>query len=89
MVFREPPSVPHHWQPDLWPPSSPDCNPLDYFGWSLVEAAVNKTSLNTVDQLKAAMSKEMLNMDSAALVKACSFRRRLEQVAEAEVGLFE
>ena len=24
-------SVAHHWSPDVWPPSSPDCNPLDYF----------------------------------------------------------
>ncbi len=29
--------VPHHWSPDLWPPSSPDCNPLDYFVWGAVE----------------------------------------------------
>ncbi|QQP38391.1 Hypothetical protein FKW44_018955 [Caligus rogercresseyi] len=24
-------NLPYHWSPDLWPPSSPDCNPLDYF----------------------------------------------------------
>jgi len=83
-------NLPHHWSPDLWPPSSPDCNPLDYFVWSVLEAAVNKTSYNTVDQLKAAISEEMLNMDSSAVVKACSsFRRRLEQVVEADGGHFE
>ncbi|QQP53195.1 Uncharacterized protein FKW44_005576 [Caligus rogercresseyi] len=30
----QPTKPPYHWSPDLWPPSSPDCNPLDYFFWA-------------------------------------------------------
>ncbi|UYV69447.1 K02A2.6-like [Cordylochernes scorpioides] len=26
---------------DLWPPSNPDCNPLDYYFWGVVEEKVN------------------------------------------------
>ncbi|QQP40083.1 Hypothetical protein FKW44_014010 [Caligus rogercresseyi] len=32
----------YHWSPDLLPPSSPDCNPLDYFLWGMVENKTNK-----------------------------------------------
>ncbi|QQP55341.1 Transposable element tcb2 transposase, partial [Caligus rogercresseyi] len=28
-------NLPYHWSPDLWPPSSPDCSPLDYFFWCM------------------------------------------------------
>jgi len=31
-----------HWSKEIWPPSSNDCNPLDYFMWSEVERDVNK-----------------------------------------------
>ena len=26
-----------HWSPDLWPPYSPDCNPLDHFFWGVLK----------------------------------------------------
>ena len=38
----------HHWSPDLWPPSSPDCNPLDYFLWGVIEPKTNKHARNTI-----------------------------------------
>ena len=83
-------NLPYHWSPDLWPPSSPDCNPLDYFVWSVVEAGVNKTAHNTVGELKATIVEEMEELDRRALVRACSsFRPRLEQVIKAEGGFFE
>jgi transposase-like protein len=27
-------NLPEFWSTDVWPPSSPDCNPLDYYVWS-------------------------------------------------------
>ena len=44
--------VPHHWSPDLWPPSSPDCNPLDYYVWGVLERKVNYRPYNTKEELK-------------------------------------
>ena len=28
-------NLPHHWSPDVWPPNSPDLNPLAYFVWGV------------------------------------------------------
>jgi len=30
-----------HWPKEIWPPSTPDCNPLGYFMWSEVEREVS------------------------------------------------
>jgi hypothetical protein len=32
----------NHWPKEILPPSSQDCNPVDYFMWSEVEGEVNK-----------------------------------------------
>jgi inhibitor of nuclear factor kappa-B kinase subunit alpha len=31
-----------HVTPNMWPPISPDLNPLDYYVWSVVERVVNE-----------------------------------------------
>ena len=72
------------------PPSSLDCNPLDFFVCSVVEAGVNKTDRNNVGDLKAAIMEEMHGLVRRALFRAwSSFRPRLEQVVWAEGGIFE
>ena len=48
-------NVPYHWSPDLWPPSLPDCNPLDYFVWGVLESEVNSRPYNNKEALKAAI----------------------------------
>ncbi len=37
-----------HWSKEIWPPSSKDCNPSDYFMWSEVEREVSKHPHNTL-----------------------------------------
>ncbi|QQP31681.1 Uncharacterized protein FKW44_025360 [Caligus rogercresseyi] len=76
-------NLPYHWSPDLWPPSSPDCNPLDY---SLREQT-NKHAHNTLDSLRA-ISEEFANMKKDVVAKAC-FRHRLEMVVAADGGYIE
>uniref|UniRef100_A0A8W7Q077 Tc1-like transposase DDE domain-containing protein n=1 Tax=Anopheles coluzzii TaxID=1518534 RepID=A0A8W7Q077_ANOCL len=39
--------------PNVWPSSSPDLNPMDYFVWGAVERDTNRTSSNTKAQLMA------------------------------------
>ncbi|QQP38466.1 Uncharacterized protein FKW44_019040 [Caligus rogercresseyi] len=56
----------YHWSPDLWPPSSPDCNPLDYFFWGMVENKTHKHAHNTLDSLRAAIVEEFANMKKDA-----------------------
>ena len=69
---------------------SPDCNPLDYFFWGVIEAKTNKHAHNTVDSLKAAIVAEFAAVDKDTVAKACeSFRPRLEMVVAADGGYIE
>jgi len=38
--------------PDLWPPNSPDLNPMDYKVWGVMQERVYQTSIHNVDDLK-------------------------------------
>ncbi|UYV66328.1 hypothetical protein LAZ67_4001341 [Cordylochernes scorpioides] len=72
-------NVPSHWGPDIWPPNSPDCNPLDYYVWGVVERDVNKAPHTTIQSVKKAVHTVMTQMDKVIVAKACaSFRTRLE-----------
>ncbi|QQP58278.1 Uncharacterized protein FKW44_003540 [Caligus rogercresseyi] len=83
-------NLPYHWSLDLWPPSSPDCNPLDYFFWGMVENKTKKHAHNTLDFLRAAIVEEFANMKKDVVAKACShFRHRLETVVAADGGYIE
>ncbi|UYV68303.1 hypothetical protein LAZ67_5003795 [Cordylochernes scorpioides] len=74
-------NVPSHWGPDIWPPNSPDCNPLDYYVWGVVERDVNKAPHTTIQSVKKAVHTVMTQMDKVIVAKACaSFRIRLETV---------
>ena len=37
--------------PTLWPPNSPDLNPVDYKVWLLLQEQVYKVKVNDVDEL--------------------------------------
>jgi len=37
---------------DLWPPNSPDLNPVDYKIWAIVQQRVYQSHIHDVDQLK-------------------------------------
>jgi inhibitor of nuclear factor kappa-B kinase subunit alpha len=83
-------NVPYHWSPDLWPPSSPDCNPLDYYVWGVVEREVNKSYHNTLHEVKIAITAVMQQLDKDVVAKSChAFRSRLEAVVAAKGGHIE
>ncbi|QQP52538.1 Uncharacterized protein FKW44_004719, partial [Caligus rogercresseyi] len=83
-------NLPYHWSPDLWPPSSPDCNPLDYLFWGMIENKTNKHAHNTLDSLRAAIVKEFANIKKNVVAKACGrFRHPLEMVVAADGGYIE
>ena len=63
--------LPRHWPLDLWPPSSPDLNPLDYYVWGVLEK-VNYRPHNTKQQLKDAIVGAIDHMDRMEVKKACS-----------------
>ncbi|QQP48789.1 Uncharacterized protein FKW44_009215 [Caligus rogercresseyi] len=83
-------NLPYHWSPDLWPPSSPDCNPFDYLFWGMVENKTNKHAQNTLDSLRTAIVVEFANMKKDPVAKACGrFRHHLEMVVVADGGYIE
>ena len=76
--------------PDVWPPNSPDLNPMDFFVWGAVERNTNKTPCNTKDELVSRIKKEFKAMKKAQIVKACSrFRSRVEAVIDVNGGFIE
>jgi len=38
---------------DLWPPNSPDLNPVDYKIWGVMQQQVYESQINNIDELKA------------------------------------
>ncbi|KYN33128.1 hypothetical protein ALC56_12605 [Trachymyrmex septentrionalis] len=76
--------------PNLWPPSSPDLNLLDYYVWGVVEWETNKHPHNTISSLKDAITTTMINMNKEHLIRGCSrFRSRIESVIAANGDFIE
>jgi len=44
--------------PNLWPPNSPDLNPVDYKIWGVLQERVFKTSIKDVDELRRRIAEE-------------------------------
>jgi len=42
--------TPDFISPDLWPPNSPDLNPIDYEIWAVMQRRVYKTKIHTIDE---------------------------------------
>ncbi|QQP39126.1 Transposable element tcb2 transposase [Caligus rogercresseyi] len=69
-------NVPNFWDFNTWPPNSPHLSPCDYYF--------------NVASLKASIKSEMNKLDPAEVSMACGrFRRRLEDIFEAEGGHIE
>ena len=62
----------NHVTLNLWPPSSPDLNFLDYYVWGVIEREINKHPRNTKSSLMKAIAQAMENINKKHLIKACS-----------------
>ncbi len=70
---------------EVWPPSSPECNPFGYFVWGVSELRVSAKSHNKFKDLIQKMKEEMGSLARDPLVKACtSSRSRIEAVFTAD-----
>ena len=73
-----------------WPPRSPDLNPLDYSIWSILAADVNAQAPNDYNDLRAAVTRAVRNIDLGVVKKACAeFKPRLELRGSEDGGHFE
>ena len=79
------------WPPDMWPPYSPDCNPLDYNIWGYVESKACALPHSSVSALQESVNKawsELLTEEHVR--KTCSaFWKRIDLLIAAKGGTFE
>jgi hypothetical protein len=77
-----------HWLKEMWPPSSADCNSLDYFVWCVFEREVNKCPHINLTSLKVMTSAVVTDLDREVIIHACKkFQSWIEVVMEA-TGVF-
>jgi inhibitor of nuclear factor kappa-B kinase subunit alpha len=73
------------WPKEIWPPSSPDLNPLDYSIWAFVQSKACNCQHPNIDSLKSAVSDVWADMSESRIQKVCSrFRSRVEAVIKSE-----
>ena len=69
----------------LWPPSSPDLNPLDYYVCGVVKREANGRPHITIQSVKDLVYGVMTNMSRVSLAKPCEhFCHRIETVVASE-----
>ena len=82
--------IPNVWCKGVWPPYSPDLNPMDYSIWGNLSAALQGKRFATVKALKYALLKAWDRITPEQL--SCivnSFPKRLRACIKAEGGNFE
>jgi len=81
------------WTKNEWPPSSPDCNPMNYAIWSILESRDCAQPHSSVNMLKASMKKTwseiMPEVIVRSIVRLCAqFPDRLEKLFLNNSGQF-
>jgi len=81
---------PAFWRKELWPPSSPDLNPLDFCVWSILEKEACATAHDSTETLKKSLARQWAKIPQETFRAAVkSFRGRLERVIAAKGGHIE
>ena len=77
--------MPAFWDPTLWPPSSLDLNPCDYYLWDALKRVACAKPHSSVPSFCRSIAGVMRNLDPAEVRSACAkFRPRLEAVLASE-----
>lgn len=76
--------------PTLWPPNSPDLNPVDYKVWSVMQEKVYKNRMNSIDELRDRIVAAWEELDQRIIDAAVKqWRARLRACVSAKGGHFE
>jgi len=76
--------------PDLWPPNSPDLNPVDYKIWGVMQQRVFQTKVQDVNDLERRLINVWADMQQSVIDDAIDkWRKRLHACVRAEGGHFE
>ena len=76
--------------PTLWPPNSPDLNPVDYKIWSAMEERVYRSKVRDVKDLRGRILQAWDELDQGIIDKKVGeWRKRLCLCVNAAGGQFE
>lgn len=77
--------------PILWPPRSPDLNPLDYFYWGCIKEKVYSQTVATIEELRGRIQEAARKIEEAGHARRIkrSFIRRCRACIAAGGGHFE
>ncbi len=79
-----------YWSKEMWPPSSPDLNPLDYGVWSNVARIACESPAPNIDTLRQHVAQAWTAQEPAQVRQVCrGFWRRLEVVVAAQGGYID
>jgi inhibitor of nuclear factor kappa-B kinase subunit alpha len=82
--------TPDFIQLDLWPPNSPDLNPVDYSVWGILQERVYHTRVTSLEELKQRLRTEWATLDHNIIAAAIrQWRRRLTACVKTGGGHFE
>jgi hypothetical protein len=78
------------WPKSMWPPNSPNLNPLDYHIWTRVESTACAKGHPNITALKRSVDREWSKISDPSLVSSLkSFRSRLERCIDVNGSIFE
>lgn len=76
--------------PSLWPPNSPDLNPVDYKIWSVMQERVYRTKVRDIEDLRQRIMQVWDDFDQGIIdASVKQWRRRLRACVAANGGQFE
>ena len=82
--------LPSFWEKEMWPPFSPDLNPLDFSIWSMLKKDSCRSEKLSVNHLKKSLQKAWADIPQKKIRAAVeAFRSRLEKVIDANGGQIE
>ena len=76
--------------PDMWPPNSPDLNPVDYRIWGLMQERVYRSPIRDVAELRKRLMDTWARFQQDVVDEAVEqWRKRLRACVRARGGHFE
>ena len=76
--------------PDLWPPNSPDLNPVDYEIWAVMQRRVYQRKIHIIDELKQRLIEVWCGLEQSTVDMAIDqWRKRLRACVRAKGGHFK
>ncbi len=78
------------WDKELWPPSSPDMNPMDFSIWSVLESRACSKNHANVEALKTSLTSHWAKISEDEVRAAfASFKHRVRLIVQAKGGHVE